>query len=104
MASSGHLPGVSSDKSLPCLADNFIFQRAAEVAESGGGGSSSTQNPGSMKTPAGETVVESSEGERDGGDLGRRSLCRRAGPSLSPGVHEKESQAWCHAVVIPGKQ
>lgn len=33
LASSGHLPGVSSDKSLPCLADNFIFQRAEEVAE-----------------------------------------------------------------------
>lgn len=33
LASSGHLPGVSSDKALPCLADNFIFQRAEEVAE-----------------------------------------------------------------------
>lgn len=48
---------------------------------------SSAQNPGSVEMLAGEAVVESSEGEREGGNLRRCSLCTHVG--LSPEVRGK---------------
>lgn len=51
---SGHLLGVSADKSLACLADDFIFQKTEEATKE-----IPALNHGNKETPVDEAVAKS---------------------------------------------